>query len=459
MIPIAQGRQGDIYAVRNRERDDPSDRGTSSSEVSSNNAVSKDQRKNKYGHDDGLGGWKALKIVYAPRDGHVRGNEPHNILKEVELLRKIDHPNIITLLDYTCDEETLQHRLTLPLYPMSLSDLFQDPSFPPTDVDIPKIISYQLLIAISYLHSMNPPIAHRDVNPSNVMFDQEGRLKLIDFGIAYWSKFNGSRYSSLAGGVKMDGGDGMEANGEGGVKNDEWEDEEGTWKEDDQNMCCEVGTGSYRAPELLFSPRSYDPLKIDLWSVGCIVAQFFRPYGSALDSPSSDTFSSLSNPDSSDSSDEDQMDPLDNEPSSLIQTRQPLFDSTYGSLGLASSIFKVLGKPSPENWPGFTTLPDSDKIDFPDSTPRPIHDHLPLLLNLSEEDQIDVFKVIEGLLKLDPERRIGADQVLKMGWFRDVKEVEFDDKMKNGMKIWIDKALMKYDNMEKSYEYNSQRVW
>ncbi|WVQ66748.1 uncharacterized protein L199_004939 [Kwoniella botswanensis] len=458
MMPIAQGRQGDIFAVRIQEQDGLCDHGTSSSEVSSNNAVSKDERKVKYGHADGLRGWKALKIVYAPRDGYVRGNEPHNIHGEVALLRQIDHPNIITLLNYTFDEETLQHRLTLPLYPMSLSDLLQDPSFPPTDVDIPKIISYQLLNAILYLHSMNPPIAHRDLNPSNVMFDKQGRMKLIDFGIAYCPKSNETRYSSLAG-VKMHGGDGMEANREGGVKNNEWEEDEGTWKEDDQNMCCEVGTGSYRAPELLFSPRSYDPLKVDLWSVGCIIAQFFRPYGSALDSPSSDTSSSLSNFDSSDSLDEDQMDPLDNEPSSLIQTRQPLFDSTYGSLGLASSIFKVLGKPSPENWLGFTTLPDSDKIDFPNSTPRPIHDHLPLLLHLSEEDRIDILKVIEGLLKLDPERRIGADQVLKMRWFRDVKEVEFDDKMKNGTKMWIDKALMKYENMEKSYENHSERVW
>ncbi|WWD03889.1 hypothetical protein V865_001945 [Kwoniella europaea PYCC6329] len=445
MIPIAQGRQGDIYAVRIQEQDDPNDHRTSSSEVFSNNAVSIDERKSKYGHDDGLRGWKALKIVYAPRDGYVRGNKPHNILKEVELLRKIEHPNIINLLNYTFDEEILQHRLTLPLYPVSLSDLFQDPSFPPTDVTIPKIISYQLLDAISYLHSMNPPIAHRDVNPSNVMFDQEGRLKLIDFGTSYMSGSNKPRILSLESSGKKGEGEGEDE------EDDDWQENDGRWKETNQNMCCDVGTGSYRAPELLFSPRSYDPRKVDLWSVGCIVAQFFRPFGSPLDSPSSGSSSSSSSPDSSD---EDQTDPLNNEPFSLIQTRQPLFDSTYGSLGSASSIFKVLGKPSPENWPGFTTLPDSAKINFPNSTPRPIHDHLPLLLHLSEEDQIHVSEVIEGLLRLDPERRIGADQVLKMGWFRDVKEVEFDDKMKKGLKKWLDKALMKYENMEKRYEYN-----
>ncbi|OCF61532.1 CMGC/CDK protein kinase [Kwoniella mangroviensis CBS 10435] len=448
MIPIAHGRQGDIYAIRIQEQDDPNDHGSSSSEVFSNNTVSKDERKDKYGHADRSRGWKALKIVYAPRDGYIRGNEPHNVLKEVELLRKIDHPNIITLLNYTFDEEILQHRLTLPLYPMSLSDLFQDPSFSPTDVDIPKIISYQLLNAISYLHSMNPPIAHRDVNPSNVMFDKQGRLKLIDFGIAYSPKSGESRDSFLVGGVKMVEGDGIKANEGGRVKDHEWEENVGRSKEDDHNMCCDVGTGSYRAPELLFSPRSYDPLKVDLWSVGCIVAQFFRPYGSALDSPSSDTSSSLSNVDSSDSSDEDQMDPLDNEPSSSIQTRRPLLDSTYGSLGLASSIFKVLGKPSPENWPGFTTLPDSDKIDFSDSTLRPISDHLPLLRHLSEDTQIDVLEVIEGLLRLDPESRIRADLVLVMRWVKDIHDVCCKAKEEGGLKQRLRIAIIRYGNLE-----------
>ncbi len=40
-----------------------------------------------------------------------------------------------------------------------------------------------LLEALDYLHTRNPPILHRDIKPENILFSTEG-LKLADFG---WS--------------------------------------------------------------------------------------------------------------------------------------------------------------------------------------------------------------------------------------------------------------------------------
>ena len=52
-----------------------------------------------------------------------------------------------------------------------------------------------ILKAISHCHSLN--IAHRDIKPENLMYGQDGRIKLIDFGLA---KKNGlQRMTTLAG--------------------------------------------------------------------------------------------------------------------------------------------------------------------------------------------------------------------------------------------------------------------
>jgi serine/threonine protein kinase len=42
----------------------------------------------------------------------------------------------------------------------------------------------QLLDALDYLHSLDPPIIHRDIKPQNLKLNSRGRIKLLDFGIA-----------------------------------------------------------------------------------------------------------------------------------------------------------------------------------------------------------------------------------------------------------------------------------
>ena len=54
----------------------------------------------------------------------------------------------------------------------------------PMDAAAVRSIGVQLCEILSYLHSQEPPVIHRDIKPQNVIFSQDGRVSLIDFGIS-----------------------------------------------------------------------------------------------------------------------------------------------------------------------------------------------------------------------------------------------------------------------------------
>jgi serine/threonine protein kinase len=109
----------------------------------------------------------------------------------------------------------------------------------------------------------------------------------------------------------------------------------------------------YRAPELLFGTRTYDPLAIDLWSLGATFAQFFAALRLSDDDTEIDT----------------DLQPDDAPPTPFIMpkylrnnlgaqwTRESLFNGEMGEIGLAWSIFKIFGTPTAESWPVSYTFP------------------------------------------------------------------------------------------------------
>ena len=48
--------------------------------------------------------------------------------------------------------------------------------------DLVKLILYNLLCAIKFMHSAN--VMHRDLKPGNILINQECQIKICDFGIA-----------------------------------------------------------------------------------------------------------------------------------------------------------------------------------------------------------------------------------------------------------------------------------
>lgn len=66
----------------------------------------------------------------------------------------------------------------------NLEDLLNEKS--PGGFPEQQIIRWALELSdvLDYLHTQNPPVIHRDIKPTNIILRKEGRLMLIDFGIA-----------------------------------------------------------------------------------------------------------------------------------------------------------------------------------------------------------------------------------------------------------------------------------
>lgn len=153
---------------------------------------------------------------------------PHDSIREARLLTTAQSPNIIALLDSFTQHERFV--LVFPFMPQDLGMLLQRNQVPEPSK---KPILRDLFTGLARLHSLG--IIHRDIKPSNILLSTpRGPAYIADLGTAWSSSDSASEPAAT--------------------------------------KHLEVGTTSYRPPELLFGKQDYGS-KLDMWAAGCVAAQ------------------------------------------------------------------------------------------------------------------------------------------------------------------------------------------
>ncbi|MFS8000486.1 putative protein-serine/threonine kinase CMGC-CDK-PITSLRE family [Helianthus anomalus] len=156
----------------------------------------------------------------------AREGFPVTALREINILGMLQHPSLVEMKEVVMDDfdgvymvmEYVDHELK------GYMERMKQP-FSSSEV---KRLMIQLLEGVSYLHDNY--VMHRDLKTSNLLLNNDGELKVCDYGMSRQYASPLKPYTSL------------------------------------------VVTLWYRAPELLLGMKNYSTA-VDMWSVGCIMAE------------------------------------------------------------------------------------------------------------------------------------------------------------------------------------------
>ncbi|KAJ5723947.1 Serine/threonine-protein kinase srk1 [Penicillium malachiteum] len=180
--------------------------------------------------------------------------ERANILKEVQIMRNLDHPNIVKLIDFS--ESRQYYYIILELCPGG--ELFhQIVRLTYFSEDLSRHVILQVAKAIEYLHETSG-VVHRDIKPENLLF--------------YPSKFIPSKDpkpKQPGDEEKEDEGEFISGVGSGGIGTIKLADfglSKVIWDSQTMTPC---GTVGYTAPEIVKDER-YSK-SVDMWAMGCVL--------------------------------------------------------------------------------------------------------------------------------------------------------------------------------------------
>merc|ERR1711881_540926 len=182
-----------------------------------------------------------------------------------------------------------------------------------------KNITKQMLSGLDFLHQHR--VCHRDLKPQNILLSKTGKIKIADFGLARIYSFN-------------------------------------------MALTSIVVTLWYRPPEVILQSSYATP--VDLWSVGCIVAELF-----------------------------------------LLR---PLFPGT-SEVNQLSTIFRLMGTPTLDDWPDDSAV----KFEaFNVKVGQPLENLIPRLQTCPP-----ALDLVQNLLTFNQHTRIRALEALRHNWFEE----------------------------------------
>ncbi len=123
----------------------------------------------------------AVKVLLARGSVQTEGEQEFLVRfrREANVIAQLDHINILPIYEYG-EQNGLAYLVTPYLEGGSLRDLLAKRA--PLSTQEALIYTEQAAAALQYAHTHN--IVHRDVKPGNMLFHADGRLVLVDFGIA-----------------------------------------------------------------------------------------------------------------------------------------------------------------------------------------------------------------------------------------------------------------------------------
>ena len=125
--------------------------------------------------DAGFQQYGALKMV---RAGYADSDFTRRFVQERQILARLNHPGIAGLLDGGVEDE--RHYLVMEFIEGEAIDRYCDRNRLRVEARIDLFVE----VARAVAHAHRQLIVHRDLKPSNVLVRSDGRVKLLDFGIA-----------------------------------------------------------------------------------------------------------------------------------------------------------------------------------------------------------------------------------------------------------------------------------
>ncbi|GFZ01732.1 serine/threonine protein kinase 1 [Actinidia rufa] len=147
-----------------------------------------------------------------------------NVKREIAIMRRLRHPHIVKLFEVLATKTKIYFVMEF----VKGGELFAKVAKGRFSEDLSRKYFHQLISAVGYCHSRG--VFHRDLKPENLLLDENGDLKVSDFGL-----------SAVTDQIRHDG-----------------------------LLHTLCGTPAYVAPEIL-TKKGYDGAKADVWSSGVVL--------------------------------------------------------------------------------------------------------------------------------------------------------------------------------------------
>ncbi|XP_027104191.1 CBL-interacting protein kinase 18-like [Coffea arabica] len=182
-----------------------------------------------YGRNLATGQSVAIKII--DKEKILKVGLINQTKREISVMALIKHPNVLQLYEVMATKTKIYFVLEY----AKGGELFNKVAKGKLKEDIARKYFQQLITAVDFCHSRG--VYHRDLKPENLLLDENGNLKVSDFGL-----------SALAESRRQDG-----------------------------LLHTTCGTPAYVAPEVI-SRKGYDGAKADIWSCGVILFVLLAGY-------------------------------------------------------------------------------------------------------------------------------------------------------------------------------------